>query len=191
MTDKIVLGIDLDQVCLDYIGGLRKFTSEKLNIPMEDLADPHSYSFFESGWGFTDEAHYRDIHGQAVEEGLYSTLEPMEGVSESLHRLSDQGYHLRIITNRFVNKFQHYKVVAQTAERLDTANIPYHDLCIVKAKEDIHCDVYFDDAPHNIDSLRAAGKEAVVFDASYNRHLEEPRVANWKEVEQYLAHRKA
>lgn len=189
MTNGIVLGVDLDGVCLDYTGEFRNFTAKVLGVDPKDIADPSSYSFFESGWGFTSEDHFKLVHGQAVDDGLYTRLPTMPGVSETLHRLSDKGYHIRIITNRFVNKGQHGKVVAQTAERLETANIPYRDLCFVKDKTEINADLYLDDAPFNIEALRAVGREAVVFTAPYNHHMDGPRVDNWEQVEQYLFER--
>lgn len=189
MTNKPILGVDLDGVCLDYVEAFREFTAEVLGVDISDIPSPASYSFFESGWGFTSEDHFRSVHGQAVESGLYARLPVMPGAAEALHRLSDAGVHIRIITNRFVNKGQHGTVVAQTAERLETANIPYHDLCFVANKRDVGLGengVLIDDAPTNVVSVREAGTSVIVFDAPYNKHLDGPRAHNWDEAESLI-----
>lgn len=189
MTNGIILGVDLDGVCLDYVAAFRQFTAQYLGVEPETLPDPPHYSFYESGWGFRDEAHYREVHGAAVESGLYAQLPLIPGASEALNRLSDADFHIRIITNRFVNHRQNATVVAQTAERLDTANIPYRDFCVVKAKADIAADLYIDDSTHNVNDLRSAFRDVIVFTAPYNLDVPGPRANTWDDVERYIAQR--
>ena len=43
------------------------------------------------------------------------------------------------------------------------------------------CDVYLDDAPHNIAEIRAAGRHCVVRDTTYNRHVDGHRVSSLAE----------
>jgi 5'-nucleotidase len=66
---------------------------------------------------------------------------------------------------------------------LDTHRIPYRDLCFLGAKPEVQADAYIDDAPHNIEQLRAAGNDVIAFDQPYNQHIEGPRAMNWLEVE--------
>ena len=69
---------------------------------------------------------------------------------------------------------------------LDRARIPYRDLCFLGAKSDVGADAYIDDGAHNIESLRAAGRTAIVFDQPYNRDLGGLRANNWNEVEEIV-----
>lgn len=186
MTKRVVLGVDLDQVCLNYVDAFRKQVAKSTGVSLEELPDPTNYSFIKSGWPLSDEKHFALTHGEGVEEGIYTELEAFEHVSDVLKRLSKLGYHIRIITSRFVNHGQHYKVLSQTAESLDNAGIPYHDIAFTAHKHEIYADVYFDDAPSNIASLRENGKHAVVFTASYNHDVTGPRVNDWLEIEDYV-----
>jgi len=54
------------------------------------------------------------------------------------------------------------------------------------AKTDVGADAYIDDGPHNIESLRAAGRTAIVFEQPYNRDLDGLRARNWDEVEEIV-----
>lgn len=183
---KFILGLDLDNVTLLYNDAMQKIVSEKFGVPPEVLADPKFYSFVQSGWPFKDEAHFRQVHGEAVEAGLYTALKPMEGVSEALHELVDAGVGIHVITSRFVNPGQHAKVICETAMSLENHNIPFDNIAFQDDKTRILADVYLDDSPANILALRRAGRHAVVYDASFNRDLPGPRVNNWIEAKEYI-----
>lgn len=182
---RAVIGLDLDEVSVGYTPGFRKAASKALGVDPKSLPDPVSYSFYESGW-VDSEDRFREIHGQAVEDGLYSTLEPLEGASEALWELSDLGFHIHVITSRFVNHRQNARVLADTAVSLDRLNIPYRDISFIKDKRRVLADVYLDDSPSNILSLREAGRNVITFDTLYNRHIPGARVHNWVEAKALL-----
>ena len=70
---------------------------------------------------------------------------------------------------------------------LDTHRIPYRDLCFLGAKPQVEADAYIDDAPHNIEQLRAAGNTVITFDQPYNRSLSGgPRARSWAGVEEIV-----
>lgn len=186
MKKNIVLGIDLDNVCADYTDGLRQYVAPLLGVRPENIPDPIKYSFYESGWGFSSEDHFRQLHGLAVEDGIYSELELIEGTTECLWALSDLGYHIDIITSRFVNNGQHRKVVSQTVDWLDRKNVPFRDLSFLGDKNRHIVDVMLDDSPSNIERLRSIGREVVVFDQLYNQMLDGPRVYSWEDFYEYV-----
>ena len=90
---------------------------------------------------------------------------------------------IRIITHRLYVNWGHAQVVSDTVTWLDDAKVPYRDLCFLGNKPEVGADVYIDDAPHNVEGLRAAGNAVIVFDQPYNQHLPGPRVHSWAEVE--------
>lgn len=182
------LGIDLDEVVFRYFHTFRPFAAKELGRPEEDLRDPAFYSLVASGW-FNEEEHYRQVHGTAVDAGLYRDLEVIEGASENLWKLNDEGFTIHIITSRFVNKGQHGTVISQTGESLDKNNIPFHSITFDGLKYEHNADVYLDDAPHNIETLRKEGKFVVIFDTTYNRHIDGLRVKNWEEFYQIVTDR--
>ena len=141
--------------------------------------------------GVGSELEYRDLHTQAVRDGMFATMPAQPGVSAALWRLSDAGVHIRVVTHRLGMNGTHEAAAASTVTWLDEQNVPYRDLCFVATKAHFDADVNLDDAPHNIASLRAAGKDAIVFDAPSNQHVNGPRARSWTEAEDLIAGRLA
>jgi 5'-nucleotidase len=117
---------------------------------------------------------------------MFRDMPVLDGVSDALWRLSDAGVWIRLITHRLYANWGHAVAVADTVAWLDDAGIPYRDLCFLGQKPQVEADCYIDDAPHNIESLRAAGNPVIVYDQPYNRSLDGPRARDWGEVEQIV-----
>ena len=188
---SFVLGVDLDGVCGDYVGMFRHFVARNLGVTEESLPAPTQWSFAESGWGIRDGAHYMELHSEAVSRGMFRAMAPMPGVSQELWALSDEDIHIRIITHRLCTNRQHRTAAADTVEWLDLNEIPYRDLCFQGEKTAVMADCYIDDAPHNVEALRAAGGFVIVFDAPYNQHVTGPRARTWQEAGELIRARRA
>jgi 5'-nucleotidase len=179
--DALVLGVDLDGVCGDYEGALRRSAARQLDrdpatLPNQTVMDAYSQ------WGLTFEQ-YQDVHRRAVvEDRIFRDMDPLPGVSAALWELSDLGVWIRIITHRLIFNGVHEVSAADTAAWLDRHDIPYRDLCFMGDKPNVGADVYVDDSPLNIERLRAAGRTAIVFDQPYNRHIVDPRAHSWVDV---------
>ncbi|MFA5205481.1 MAG: 5'-nucleotidase [Lentisphaeria bacterium] len=185
MADKFIFGVDLDGVCGDFYGKLREIAAEWKGIRREDLPVDVSYGLPE--WKLDELGGYEPLHRFAVtQRNLFLELPAMAGVRPALRRLSVKGVHIRIITHRLFIKYFHKQAVAQTIEWLDKQGIPYWDLCFLKEKGDVGADLYIDDAPHNVERLRALGKKTIVFTNSTNRNIDGPRCNTWTEVEDYV-----
>ncbi len=181
MTGSFVFGVDLDGVCADYTLGFREIVANVKGVDPASLPEERSWSFAE--WGL-DPDEFARLHRLAVtEHHLFRTLPVIEGCAEALWRLSDAGVWIRIITHRLYTNWGHAEAVADTVAWLDDARIPYRDICFLGAKPQVEADVYIDDAPHNVDGLRDAGNDVIVFDAPYNQGLDGPRAFTWPEVE--------
>lgn len=177
-----VLGVDLDNTSGNYSQALAASAAEYFGVPVDSLPEPTDYSFVNSGWGFEDEAEFREVHGAAVDGGMFTHLEAFEGVSETLWALSDAGVSIHVITSRFVNKKKYSRVVIDTALWLDEENIPYRDISFVSDKTKVITDLLIDDSPSNIKVLRDLGRDVLVYDNAYNRGFDGPRAKNWNDV---------
>jgi 5'(3')-deoxyribonucleotidase len=177
----VVLGIDLDGVCADFYGRMREIAAEWFEVDIKTLTDKPSYGLDE--WGIKTPSQYEQLHRFAVtQRQLFATSPPIAGARSTLRRLSDEGYRIRIITHRLFIHFFHQDAVSQTTDWLDRHGIPYSDLCFMKDKDQVGADVYVDDAPVNIERLRAHGHYAICFGNSTNEHVESPRARDWSEV---------
>ncbi len=180
-STPIVLGVDLDGVCADYEGAFRASVARQrgldpATLPPQTILDAYSQ------WGLSFEE-FEEAHRRAVvEDHMFRRMEPLPGVSEALWRLSDAGVWIRIITHRLIFNWAHEASAADTAAWLDAHQIPYRDLCFIGDKPNVGADLYVDDSPTNILSLRGAGRTAIVFDQPYNRHLPGPRAHAWDDV---------
>ncbi len=182
--DPFVFGVDLDGVCGDFTLAFREVAAEELGVPAHELPLERSWDFRE--WGFV-EGDYERVHLRAVlEKRILRSLPVIEGAADALWRMSDAGIWIRIITHRLYVNWSHAVAITDTVDWLDTARIPYRDLCFLGAKPEVEADAYIDDGPHNIVALRAQGNDVIVFDQPYNRDLSGPRARSWAEVEELV-----
>jgi 5'-nucleotidase len=180
-STPLVLGVDLDGVCADYEGAFRASVARQRSLDPAGLPPQTTMDAY-SEWGLTFEQ-FEEAHRRAVlEDRMFRHMEPLPGVSEALWELSDRGIWIRIITHRLIFNWAHETSAADTAAWLDENRIPYRDLCFIGDKPNVGADLYVDDSPGNIVSLREAGKTAMVFDQPYNRHLPGPRATAWSDV---------
>jgi 5'-nucleotidase len=184
---KVVVGVDLDGVCANYYDALRRLVAEKYGIPEDKIEEvypaPSTYDMAE--WP-DFEHNFIKYHSEAVVAGIYTLMQPIQGASETLWKLSEEGYHLRVITSRFVKHGQNAQVIGDTATWLDKNDIPYRDIMFVKDKADVYADIYIDDSPENVINLKRTGRKVITFDAPYNKDLEGLRAKNWDDVYQII-----
>jgi 5'(3')-deoxyribonucleotidase len=184
-ASEFVFGVDLDGVVADFIGGLKPVAAEWLGVAMGSLTDEVSYGFGE--WNLGDDVAYNDLHRFALKErDLFATLPLIEGAAPVLRRLSGRGIRIRIITHRLYIPWFHRQAVVQTLEWLEKYGIPYWDLCFMAEKSSVDADVYVEDSPKNIESLRMAGKDVIVFQNSTNRDIAPPFATSWLQVESWV-----
>ena len=182
---QFVLGVDLDGVVADFIGGLRPIAAEWLGVEVESLTNEISYEFPE--WNLKSFGGYDALHRFAVKErDLFKNLPPIEGAPAVLRRLSTQNIRIRIITHRLFIKWFHEEAIQQTVKWLENHGIPYWDLCFMRDKSAVGADLYIEDNPDNIEALRNEGHKTIVAVNSMNRHLEDPKAANWEEIEKLV-----
>jgi len=184
IDDVFVLGVDLDGVCADYTKGFRWVVAQHFGIDESELPMQRNWDFAE--WGLSPDD-FETLHRRAVtKERMFRGLDLINGTAETLWRLSDAGVWIRIITHRLYTNWGHQAAVTDTVEWLDNARIPYRDLCFLGAKPQVEAALYVEDSPANVEALRAAGNEVIVFDQPYNRDLGAPRADSWTEVEEIV-----
>lgn len=187
-----VLGVDLDGVVADYDGAMRDHVSKFKGVSRDTIPASTSWSLVDSGWPLRDEDDFIACHNRAVtERRMFLTMDPVDGASDALWYLSDIGVRIRIVTFRLIVNGTHTIVGSDTLQWLSMPRpdgrprIPFRDVCFLKDKSALgDVDLLIDDAPHNIEAVRAAHgpSSAMVFDQPYNRHVDGLRAANWSDV---------
>ena len=176
----IVLAVDLDGVCADFYGQMRKVTAEWREVPLASLTKNVTYGLREWKIGRRE---YPSLHRIAVTARNFFRDVPMiPGARRILRRLSKDGYRIRIVTHRLFVEYFHAMAVQQTIEWLDHHGIPYRDLCFMKDKGQVGADIYVEEDPKNIKSLRDGKHYTICFANSTNKDVGPPRAKNWDEV---------
>lgn len=179
-----VLGVDLDGVCGDHAEAFRRVVAFERGVPVETLPRQDTWDF--AAWQLAP-GEFEAIHRRAVlDHRMFRTMPPIDGCADALWRLSDAGVWIRVITHRLFTNWGHAVAVADTVAWLDEHGIPYRDLCFLGQKPEVEADAYVDDAPHNIEALRRAGNDVIVFGQPYNREVPGPRARDWVEVERLV-----
>jgi 5'(3')-deoxyribonucleotidase len=180
---QFVLGVDLDGVVADFYGALRPIAAEWLGVPVTDLTDEVSYGLPE--WNLRSSDEYQQLHRFAVtQKDIFRNLRPLPGAAATLRRLAyERDIRIRIITHRLYIKYTHRAAIQQTTEWLETQGVPYWDLCFMGDKGAVGASLYIEDSPPNIDVLKRAGKNVIIFANSTNRTVEGKRAHTWQELE--------
>ena len=184
---SFVFGVDLDGVVADFLAGLRPIAAEWMGVPERSLPTQVSYGLAEwqlERMGNDPADGYERLHRFAMtQRNLFRDLPPIVDAPATLRRLSALGVRIRIITHRLYIEHFHRQALMQTIDWLDHHGIPYWDLCFMKEKAAVGADLYIEDSPENIASLRAAGCDVICFGNSTNLQVVAPRVTTWAEVE--------
>ena len=182
---QFVLGVDLDGVVADFYAGLRPVAAEWLGSPVESLTSNVTWGVPE--WNLERAGSYEDLHRFAVtQRNLFGELEPIDGATATLRRLSARNIRIRIITHRLYIKYFHEEAVRQTTQWLERHGVPYWDLCFMKDKAAVGADLYIEDSPMNVEQLRADGHPTIVFSNSTNVNVGPPRADTWAEAEKLV-----
>lgn len=170
-----------------YNSSLGDLVAADTGVLADNLPEVRTWDFQE--WPIRDREHFLELHRKGVFDAhMFSNMEVIENAKEVLQRLSDKGIHITIVTHRLClpGYGQNKKVISDTVHWLDENEIPYQDICFVSDKKRVDASFYLDDAVHNVESLRGAGIDAVIFDQPYNQDCVAPRAHSWLDFEQMV-----
>jgi 5'(3')-deoxyribonucleotidase len=180
---RLRLGIDLDGVVSDFNAGwTRRYNHEfGTGLRPEEIATwraPASLTHFGSMSRF-----WRWARTCADGNSLFSELEPYPGALDALNRLARRN---RVVILTTKPSYAVHDTLAWLAEQ----RVPTTEVHITEDKASVPCDVYLDDADHNLERLVAARPESVVcrFVRAWNRPATGAvDVTSWAEFEAVVA----
>ena len=173
-TERLHIGIDVDGVLADYMSAAAQMGRAHGHA----IADttPSTYGLVEPGW-FPDAesaaAAMRAVHLDGLASlALLDATAPM-----AVRGLRVAGHRVTVVTARHPEP-DGRGILSRWLHR---HGIGLDELHFETLKSRSGCDVYLDDAPHNIAEIRAAGRHCVVRDTTYNRHVDGHRVSSLAE----------
>ena len=148
------LGIDLDGVVADFNAGWIATYNEEFeaDLPFDivrvwDGIHAHTH--------FTDPERFWDWVKTREGGSIFRHLEPYEEAVPALTRLTRAGHDVVIITTK--PDWAVHDTFAWIAEH----RIPTHEVHMTREKWQVPCDVYLDDAPHQLTTIHAARPDAL------------------------------
>ncbi len=176
------LGIDLDGVVVDFNGGwITRYNAEfGADIALDAVK---SWGGMQELTHFADMAEFwRWAKGDGT-GSLFRHLDTYPGAVSSLRKLVRAGHEIVIITTK--RQWAIHDTYAWLAEH----RIPTREVHITSRKWLVDCDVYLEDAPHNLRRIHHERPEAVV--CRFVRPWNEPipgvhDVGDWDEFERLM-----
>lgn len=153
--DGLRLGIDLDGVVADFNAGW----IDRYNNDFGGALLPEHVDVWDAPTLLTHFTHMDEFWSWARTSGggasIFRVLQPYHGAIAALQRLARR-HRVVIVTTK--PDF----AVHDTFEWLAEHRVPTNEVHIVDEKWTVPCDVYLDDADHNLAALRAKRPDAVV-----------------------------
>ncbi len=173
------LGIDLDGVVADFNSGwIRRYNDDfGATIPVDAVT---MWDGLHDLTHFTDMAAFWEWARGHGEGSVFLHLETYAGSVETLRRLDAGGHEVVIVTTK--PDWAVHDTFAWLAEH----RIPTREVHVTWRKWRVPCDVYLDDAPHQIARIHRERPEAVTcrFVRPWNRPVAGVRdIHDWEEFE--------
>lgn len=161
------LGIDLDGVVADFNRGwITRFNRDhSTSLTIDDVLEwdaPMTLT------GFADIDEFWAWFATAGDNGgsIFADLDAYPQALDALRGLDSLGHELVVLTTK--PDFAVHETLRWLAEH----RFPTREVHLLEVKADIECDVYLDDADHNLESIAARRPDATVcrYVRPWNRH---------------------
>jgi len=180
MSERKILGVDLDNVISDTDSLIRSMIYELFEIKLEqnDITD-----FLLSNCCITEKQ--SNYLFEIFHEQRCSEANPIEGAVEILKKITNK-YEIHIVTSR--PEFTKEKTVNWLVEN----NVTYEriDFCNDKHNSPIAYDTFIEDNPETVYNMAKKGIRSLLYDYPWNQNLKEKlnifRVFSWDEIYTYL-----
>lgn len=158
------IGIDLDGCVYDFVDSLRQYLVLYEGWDPDELPPETCWGFFWTDWGIPF-AEFKRLCDDGVDRRQIfyhgAPIDDYRGHSVgALCALKAAGHSLHIVTDRNFGTHS----ASNTARWLGHFEIPFDSLTFSADKTCVPTDVFIDDRPGNVETLRAAGVEAWLLD---------------------------
>lgn len=158
----MIVGLDLDETLYPFTAAYRQYVLNHHDKRPSLLGPVTTYNFFHN-WAITEERFLADLTNGA--EKIYG-YPPATHACRTVTELASRGHQIFIVTSRpDAARGLTFKWVQKWFGDDVAAVVVSHDKTVIKT------DVFLDDAPHVIDSLRTNGQRAIIMDRPWNQDL--------------------
>lgn len=176
--------IDMDGVLADWCGGMEAV----LGVMLDNASEIIDWSTWRGTAPGCSQREREKFRSAMTIPGFYAGLTPMPGIRDALHEMLDLGHDVHIVTtpdstNPTSHSDKFHWLERHLGEGWGKRAVMTHDKTLIAG------DVLIDDKPDVAGALTVPPWRHVVFDAPYNRHIEDrQRLSSWhdwKEVVQW------
>lgn len=176
----MIVGIDLDGVCYDFVGAFRQYSHERHGLPFSAMPEAVSWDFPVNDWGWSTETFLRRFEEGVDERFLFLHGRPFDGVKEGIDLLRDAGHHVHFVTHR-ENVGRPAVAVESTVQWLAFHDIAFDSITFTKDKPVVQADVFIEDNVKNFQALWAADIPSWLMSQPYNEQVVWPNLQSpWR-----------
>lgn len=180
MVKPKLLLVDQDGVLADFDAGVRRDWQQHYGSPLPVAARRHFYLRDDMA-----PEHHRALHALYTRPGFFAGLPPVPGAVAALHALLAHGHDVRICTSP-INDYRHCVAEKLMWVEQHLGGDWVGRVVLTKDKTWVRGDVLIDDKPAISGSLAPLWQHWL-YDAPYNRHLDDrPRVV-WQQADSWSA----
>ncbi len=180
------IGLDIDNVLYPFSAVWARYAEGYFGVAPGDFsAEAESWAWYKDQFGLTT-AQFLESYADGVHQGvIFTEGAPEPGSLRAALDLAAAGHRLHFVSARAIPGVPSSLAFERTAAWLRTYGFPVTTLSITDDKSAVRTDVFLDDAPHNIETLEAAGHEyPLLWDRLHNRKADiygPRRVQSWRE----------
>lgn len=192
MTDKLHIGIDIDDVVTNTLSRVLNFYNRayRKNIALEDVT---SWELLNHLPGMDRPEHVRELFKGFTYTHSFRTVTPIDGAVETITRWQDEGHELSFVSARNSGAIPDtYKWFAEHGLPLERI---YFDRDKGWHAQHFEFDMFVDDGIHNLVDIKAANPstKTVLFTRPWNQniggqtHAVDFRANNWASLDRYVS----
>ena len=155
-----------------------------LTINIDNTITPYNQALTQALSNADQTENYAQQISTVYTQGFLRDLPVQPDSVQTLWNLNDQGHHIRLLVNRFIQHGQNHKVIAHTTEWLDHHDIPYREILFITKTPLLETDYLIDADPR---TLKTYPHNLIKYETPENDHIHTPlTVKTWVELENLI-----